>query len=523
LKIKRMERTGVRQIKRDELTKIIENGLVFTGDKLHHAGRLNLLVQNGCIADIGKPVQVLKSLHPSAEVIDAIDKVILPGFVDAHHSGESFILRYIGSGQPISRWNKNSIVNLAIDYLRDEATYEEFLNLYRLSYCAALKSGITTIAEYGFDTPEHSLPAIIEAMRQANVRGIVGLHNSDQIEHAKKLNGSLFGFSCAISNEENLTTYNFQSTIRIAHELRWPVMLHMGKTQRGCDIVKKNFNKSIAQLYADFHVFDFPAHLVHLACLDENDTEIIAKSGTPLILSPLSVLRERTNIPPFEKLFKHKVLLAFGSDWGAAQPLENIQTYNSIIKTLGLPVYEAYDSLALHTKNGAKALGLDNEIGTIEIGKKADIVFLDLSGFRLNAVLADENNERVLDAVLQEASSQYVSDVMIDGEFYVREGHLLTYSEEDLVNDGNTVLRKILNVTGQNKTLEAKSAPVFQLPLQHEKIVENSANEMPCEEGFKIVQKEKTRINFKDEVNTSIDSKNSPMKKINKVFGDDEV
>ena len=180
--------------------KIIENGFVFTGDKQHHAGRLTLLIQKGRIVDIGKPVQVLKTLYPSAEIIDASEKVLLPGFVDAHHAGESFILRYVTSGQQMSRWNKNSAVSLAADYLRKEATYEDFLNLYKLSYFAALKSGVTTIAEYGFDTPEHSFSAALEAMRQANVRGVIGLHNGDQIEAARTLRGTSSRFACAIAD-----------------------------------------------------------------------------------------------------------------------------------------------------------------------------------------------------------------------------------------------------------------------------------------------------------------------------------
>ena len=473
----------------NELTKIIENGFVFTGDKQHRSGRLTLLIQKGHIVDIGKSAQVLKALHPTAEVINASEKVLLPGFVDAHHAGESFILRYITSGQSMSRWNKNSAVSLAIDYLRKKATYEEFLNLYRLSYYAALKSGVTTIAEYGFDTPEHSFLAALEAMRQANVRGVIGLHNGDQIEAARMLRETSFLFACAISDEENLTTYNFQSTIRTAHELRWPVMLHLGQSQHGFDVIKKNFNKSIAQLYADYHVFDYPVHLMHFAFFDDSDIEIIARSGTPLILSPLSILRKGTDIPPFEMLFRHNVPLALGSDWGTAQPLENIQSYTSLLKRSDLPVNKAYDVLALHTKNGARSLGLDSEIGTIEIGKKADIVFLDLSEFRMSTVLVDENDERMLGTVLQEATSNHVSDVMINGEFYVREKHLLIYSEDDLTNEGQEVLRKIVHVIGRNKSTVPTSAPVLELSA-----VRKSENDIPVtslsyEEGFKVLQK----------------------------------
>jgi len=185
--------------------KIIENGFVFTGDKQNRAGRLTLIIQNGRIIEIGIRADALKATYPNAEVIDAAGKIILPGFVDAHHTGESFILRYLTSGQPMSRWNKNPIISRAFDYLRKEATLQEFSTLYRLSYYAALKSGVTTLAEYGIDTPEHSFTASLEAMQQTNQRGFVGLHNGDQIEAARKLRESSIRFAFVIADEENLT------------------------------------------------------------------------------------------------------------------------------------------------------------------------------------------------------------------------------------------------------------------------------------------------------------------------------
>ena len=418
-------------------TKIIENGYVFTGDKQNRAGRLTVIIQNGRMVEIGRRADALKATYPNAETIDAAGKIILPGFVDAHHTGVSFILRYLTSGQPMSRWNKNPIVTHALDYICKEATFQEILSLFRLSYFTALKSGVTTLAEYGDDTPDHSFTAALEAMRQTNQRGFIGLHNGDQIDAARKLHESSIRFAFVIANEENLTTYNLQTSIRSARELQWPIILHLGQTRQACNIVKKNFNKSIAQLYAEYRAIDSPVHLLHLSCFEDGDFEIIAKSGAPLVYSPSAILQKVTEIPPFEELLKHKITLALGTDWGAARPLENIQSYCSIFKSLGLLHQRAYGLLALHTKNGACALGLDAEIGTIEIGKKADLVFLDLSEFRMNSILADDDAERILDVVLQEATSLHVSDVMINGEFYVREGHVLTYSEEDLAEENS--------------------------------------------------------------------------------------
>ena len=503
--------------------KIIENGLVFTGDKQNRAGRLTIIIQNGRIIEIGRRADALKATYPNAEVIDTAGKIILPGFVDAHHTGESFILRYLTSSQPMSRWNKNASISKAVDYLRSEATFQEFLTLYRLSYYAALKSGVTTLAEYGIDNPEHSFPATLEAMQQTNQRGFIGLHNGDQIEAARTLRESSIRFAFVIADEENLTTYNLQSSIRSARELQWPIILHLGQTRQTFNIVKKNFNKSIAQLYAEYGAIDSPVHLLHLSCFEDGDFEIIAKSGTPLVYSPLAILQKGTEIPPFGELLKRKITLALGTDWGVAQPLENIQSYCSILKSLGLPLERTYGLLALHTINAARALGLDAEIGTIETGKKADLVFLDLSEFRLNSILADDNAERILEVVLQEAASQQVSDVMINGEFYVREGHVLTYSEEDLAREGQSIFKKLLSLSEQKTISLPSPATILQFSAQQKNESTSSADDITVEEGFKIIRKERPESapQTKD-MGSSATGKELP-KNVKKIFGDDEA
>lgn len=504
--------------------KIIENGFVYTGDKQNRAGQLTLLIQNSKIVDIGKPTQVLKALHPTAEVIDAKGKILLPGFVDAHYSGESFILRYLTYGQAMARWSKISRIRRAIDYIEREASYEELLALYRLSYFAALRAGVTTVAEFGIDNPEHSFAAAHEARLQVNVKGFVGLRNGDQIEAARKHRDSPLHFAVVIADEDALTTYNLQTSIRIARQNEWPLMLHLGQTRRAFDVVKKNFNKSIVQLYAEYHVLDSPAHLIHLACYEEGDIEIVSTSQVPLVVSPLAILQKGVDVPPFEELFKHKITLALGSDWGVAQPLENLQAYSLILKTLGLPIDKAADLISLHTRNGARALQLDAEVGTIEVGKKADIVFLDMSDFRLQPIYNSSNAERILEIVLQDMTSHDVRDVMINGEFYVREGHILTYSEEDLAREGQELLKKLLQLGGERSSNNQSSASILKFPSQDKTNDDSQTSDLPFEEGFRILGKE--TINSKPTQEQSDAKKETPRelpKNVRKIFGDDEV
>jgi 5-methylthioadenosine/S-adenosylhomocysteine deaminase len=505
----------------DDSIKIIENGLVFTGDKKNHAGRFAILVRNDRIADIGKPAQVLKSLYPNAEVIDATGKILLPGFVDAHHTGDSFILRYLTTGSPMSQWNKNPAISNIFNYLQKEATYEEFLSLYRLSYYAAIKSGITTLAEYGVDTPEQSFAAAVEVMRQANLKGFVGLHNSDQIEAARRLHDTKLHFAYVIENEEKLTTYDLKSAIRLASELEWPILLHLGQTQQANDIIKKNFHKSIVQLFADYRIFSAPLQLIHLVCFEKEDFNIIAESGTSLVLSPSAILQKETDMPPFEELLKHRIPLALGTDWGPVQAIENLRIYCSILKSLGLPIEKTYELLALHTINSARALGLDAEIGSIETGKKADIVFLDLSEFRMNTILADDSLDRILDNVLQESNSQQVSDVMMNGEFCVRANHLLTYSEDDLADQAQILFRKLVHIGERKFQAAPHSAAVLPFTTQLKKKQILLTSDTESENGSKIVRKEPANQDEKSDSPSGLTSKLP--KNVRKIFGDDEV
>lgn len=506
----------------NESTKIIDNGIVFTGDHQHHAGKLTLLIQGGRIVDIGKPVQILKAMHPSAEIIDANGKVILPGFIDAHHSSETFFLRYLASNYSISRSSKNSIIQGVNDYMRKEASYEDFLGLYRLSYYAAVKSGVTTLAEYGFDTPEYSFSASVEAMRQSNIKGIIGLHNGDQIEAAKKIRDSSLRFACAIADEDNLTTYNFQSTIRNARDHHWPVILQLGQTRHGYEVIKKNFNKSIAQLYADYRALDVPVHLVHLACYEEGDYEIIAKAGVPLIISPVSILHKGTENPPFDKLFRHNIKLVLSSGSENPLPLNNVQAYVFMLRMQGLPIPTANEMLSVCTSNGAQALGLEGEIGTIEIGKEADLVFLNLSDFRLNALLVDEDVERMLGYILQNATSQHVTEVMIHGEFYVRQGLLLTYSEDDLANEAQALLRKMMPKTYEKEIPSSQQAAILQLPHQFRNKENANENEMPFEEGFRVVRKD-TLVRPPQKSDVPPERPPRLPDNVRKIFGEDEI
>jgi 5-methylthioadenosine/S-adenosylhomocysteine deaminase len=510
-----------------ETTKIIEQGIVVTGDAQNRVGPYALLIRNDRIVDVVAQAEPLKHQFPGAEVIDAKGKVLLPGFIDAHYHGESFLLRHIVGTTPMLRWDRDRRFTAAYAYLNGDASREELDSLYRIAYCNALKAGITCLADFGLDNLDFSPASSFEEMKRAELKGCIGLHNGDQIETSRTLQSPSIKYAVTISGEEELTTYSLQSALRSADDLKIPIMVHLGETRRALETLKKNFHKTTIQLLNEYRLFDLTIQLSHLSVLEGDDAEILAAMKTPVVVTPQSAILKDVDLPPVGDLLARGVPIALGSDWGVLDPFINLRSLVSLVRTHNRPLPTPFELLAMCTRNPARVLGFQDEVGTLEPGKKADIAFVDISDTHSGFAALGGNYANLLSTVLLESSSRDVSEVMINGNFYVRKGTVLTYSEEDLLNDGTRLMGKLLDQSRQKEGIRpsqstAVSAPV--LSFDQESSDEESVG--GGDEGFRIVRKDhessgpqKKIIPLRAEPPRSVETP----KTIRKVFGEDDV
>ncbi len=510
-----------------DTTKIIENGIVATGDGQNRIGQYAILVRNDRITEVAPRSEPLKNLYPGAEVIDAKGKMILPGFVDAHFHGESFLLRSITGTTPMSRWDKDRRYKSALGYLNGDATREELESVYRLAYFNALKSGITCLADFGLDNLDFSPTASYEAMKRVDLKGFIGIHNRDQADKCKGLLNSSIRFAEAISGEDDLTTYALQSALRSADDLKIPLIVHLGETKRALETIKKNFRRTIVQLLNEYHLFDLKIQLSHMSALEGDDADVLAAAKVPVVVAPHSAMLKEVDPPPLGDLLSRGVILALGTDWGIPDPFVNIRAFVTIGRMQNRPVPGAFELLALCTRNPARALGLHDEVGTIEPGKKADLTFVDASDSRRGFTQDGTSLAGLLSAVLLESSSRDVSDVMMNGNFYVRRGTLLTYSEEDLIEEGNKLLAKLQDLPAHKETPGSAESVSHPAPiLNFEPIADAEEIGESSEEGFRIVKKEKSAREPQKNIipiQPQEPAPAEPARTVKKVFGEDDL
>ena len=284
-------------------------------------------------------------------------------------------------------------------------------------------------------------------------------------------------------------------------ELKWPIISHLGETRRGLESLKRNFQRSIVRVLDEYQVFQRTVHLLHLACLEEGDDDLLAERRLPLIINPTSLLSKRTDLPPFASLLARGIPLALCSDWGCSDPFENIKSFMHLVAAIGADPLDPFQLIEMHTIDAARALHVDHEVGSIEPGKKADFAFVDISDLRIHQVILQNNPAFMLRSLLDQVSARNVSDVMINGEFFVRKGQIMTYAEEDLKREYREMwegLMKPVEAPAQEPaaTSSETAAPILHLvsapddePVEEPDNEAGDAGNEPFEEGFRIIGK----------------------------------
>jgi 5-methylthioadenosine/S-adenosylhomocysteine deaminase len=413
--------------------KIIANALVLACDDDNNAGRYSLLVKDGRIADMARSPDGFVALYPQARVIDASTKLVTPGFINAHFHSESILLRDRTQGLPFIQWRQD--IRL-VEYSRrlvDPSSYDDVRAVYLASYFSHLKSGTTCVGEFGPPVDQKGFVHLLQSIGRTDVRSVATLQNWDQISQAMDLGSKRPRFALSLGREEEFTVYSFENLMRAARDLDVPLVAHVAEQREGPEIVRKNFQKNVVTLLRDFGVLQPGALLIHLNHVSEEEVRVIENAGTSVVVCARSTAYKQTGYPALRYLCASTVPLCIGTDWDSTDMMEEMRFLHRLpMLVSGVPTLAPLQLVRMATINGAGALGLAAEIGSVETGKRADLVFFDLTDLRLPRVKEPASASVLASLMVNHLGSRHIADVMINGEFFVTKGHLLTMAEDDI-------------------------------------------------------------------------------------------
>jgi 5-methylthioadenosine/S-adenosylhomocysteine deaminase len=429
---------------------LIKNGTLVTMDNRNSIVRGDLLIRDQVIAEIGGTGQTADT------VIDADDCAVIPGFVQTHIHLCQTIFRGAADDLALIDWLKQRV--WPMEAAHSAASIKASA---RLGIAELIKGGTTCALT--METVNHT-SEVFKVVEESGFRATVGkcmMDKGDEVPRAlQEQTGNSIDESLALLEEwhgkaDGRIRYCFaprfavsctrellEKVAQLARARGVMIHTHASENTKECEMVEQETGlRNIAYLNSvgltGRHVA--LAHCVHLS---NEEIEILKTTQTNVAHCPSSNLKLGSGIAPVVKLLEQGISVSLGADGAACNNRLDIftemRTAALLQKALhGPEVLPASRALRMATIDGAKALGLDDEIGSIEVGKRADLALVRLD--RLHSTPVDD----VVSAVVYSAQPDDVETVLIDGEFVLRDRKLLTIDERETINSARSEVEKL--------------------------------------------------------------------------------
>lgn len=395
----------------------------------------DVLVDGGKIAEIAPRIEA-----PHAETVSADGMILLPGFVDTHRHTWQCLLRNCAVD-----WSLGQYLAGVRGVMGDVYTAED---MYTANYCGALEaldSGITTLYDWSHNnnSPEHA-DAAVTALFDAGIRAVFGYGNSnrewmpiselptnfDDVRRVKlryfSSGDSLVTLAFAARGPQYATLDVTDTDFRTAHALGLNITLHAGSGHWG-------FNRPVAQLQGRGLLYRDTVY-VHCCTIADDELKMIADSGGHIATSPEVELNMGQGWPAtlralaagLKPSISIDVTTSIGGDMFSAMRAMMASARASVNakalaerRILDRPAITSRQVAEFATLAGARACALDHKVGSITVGKQADLVLLDTNTVGMMPM------NYPIGSVVEAGHPGLVDSVMVAGRFVKRNGKLL--------------------------------------------------------------------------------------------------
>lgn len=393
--------------------------------------------------------QKIVGIYPQAEaqskfdplaVVDLDDHILMPGLVNAHGHAAMSLLRGYADDLPLQPWLEEHIWPVEARVLSAEFVADGT----NLAMAEMIKTGTTCFADMYFfaDT-------VAEQVQRSGMRSQIGftvfdfptaggkdpddyIHKGLQLRDIYKGDG-LIKIACAPHAPYTVGDETMRRMATYANELDMPVHIHCHETAQEVDDSLKLYGCRPLQRLDDLGVLLPQTQLVHMTQIDDSDIRLIQDNNCHVVHCPESNLKLASGFCPVGKLIDAGINVAIGTDGAASNNdldlFGELKTAALLAKAVAddASVLDAHAALRMATISGAKALGWDDQIGSLEAGKSADMIAVEISSLSQKPLYNPASQLVYSNAGIQ------VTHSWVAGKVLLRERSLVTLDEDNLI------------------------------------------------------------------------------------------
>lgn len=436
-------------------TILIRNAVVMTMNHDNQIFTGDVLIDGSRIAQMGERLET----QNVDRVIEAGGKVLLPGFVQTHIHLCQTLFRGRADDLSLIEWLKEKIWPLEAAHSEDSVYYSAMLGIGEL-----IRSGTTTILDM---ETVHFTESAFQAIKESGIRALSGKvmmdHGTEvplalQENTQKSLQDSVDLLEKWHGAENGRIQYAFcpRFVVSCTEELligvrdlsaKYGVMVHTHASENQGEIAMVEAERGMRNVVYLDHIGLAKPNLIlaHSIWLDEEEKRIIRERGVKITHCPGSNMKLASGIAEIPHLLEQGIDIGIGADGAPCN--NNLDMFQEMRLTAymqkvkhGPTIMNAKTVLRMATMGGAKVLGLENEIGSIETGKLADLQLLDLEDFHVYPSFDADWYSRVVYA----ATRGDVDTVLIDGQVVMENKIVRTVDKKIVLKEADRSLKKLI-------------------------------------------------------------------------------
>lgn len=420
----------------DEADTVIEGGeIAVEDDKIVHVG----------------PAGSFAGFKPDRTI--GGDKMLaMPGFVNCHTHASMTLLRGYADDLPLMEWLKDKIWPL-----EDKMTADDIFWGAMLCCLEMVKSGTTTFADMYMYMDRVAEAVEKTGMRAVLSRGLIGSapHSEEALEQSREFIKAYNGYAagrvtCMYGPHAPYTCPPdyIKKVMEYAAADGVGLHIHLAETRTEYEQIKDKYGQTPIQLMDSIDLFEMPVLAAHCVHLDDTDIEILAAKKVGIAHNPQSNMKLASGVAPVQKLVAAGAVVGLGTDGAASNNnqdmLEEMRSATLLQKAVtgDATALPASTVLAMATREGARVLGLQQEVGVLQAGYKADLILIDMDKPHLYPL------HNPLAHVAYAASAADVDTVVIDGKVVMEGRKFLPGDEEEICAKAAESARRLLQAAG---------------------------------------------------------------------------
>jgi len=401
-----------------------------------------IAIDDGIIIAVG-PRDKIHSQYSAVEVLAGTDRIVMPGLINGHSHAAMTLLRGVADDLALMDWLNNYIFPAEVEFVD-----AEFVRIgTELACWEMIRGGTTTFVDmyyYG--------DVVAEVVERCGMRAMVSAtvidqrspdaenaadsirKGSDFIRRWKGRNSRITPIFGPHANY-TLSAEQLQATRRAAIELGVAISIHMSESPFELQYSKDTFGMTSIEMYESIGFLDGPTIAAHVVWPTAAEIPILVERQVGVIHNPTSNMKIASGISPVTDMLKAGVRIGIGTD-GAASNNDldmweemRLAAFLQKVEQMNPEVLSAKTVLTMATRGGATAIGLGDTIGSLEVGKRADLI---------QVAFDDVHHIPTFDVVshlVYVTDEQDVASVVVDGKVLMRERTLLTIDTENIATE----------------------------------------------------------------------------------------